>query len=45
VDENPVDVAVELLQGMAEKLMSIDARLETLVRLVEGDDGEEEADA
>ena len=43
-DEDPVDVAVELLHGIAAILMGIAANVASINRYLGGEDGEEEAD-
>ncbi|HYA09665.1 MAG TPA: hypothetical protein VEG24_08730 [Gaiellaceae bacterium] len=40
--EEPAREVVELLHGLAAILMSIDWRLETVVKLMGGEDGEED---
>ena len=40
--EEPVKEVVELLHGLGAILMTIDSRVETIVELLGGEDGEED---
>jgi len=42
VDEDRASEALELLRGVGAILMAIDAKLESIVNALGGDDGEEE---